>query len=204
MKPCGGRPENLKNGPGLNAKLNILPDRLDLDAKRSTTLFRIYQEALTNVARHAEASRVDVRCEQFSDRVELEVKDNGRGIDQEKISNSHSLGLAGIRERVLLWKGEVHITGKPGQGTRLFVRIPTPIDMKRQPSHKTKIVIADDHAVVRMGLVQIISETSDLEVIAEAENGNMLLDKIRTLAAGRGFDGYQHAGEERMGCHATT
>jgi two-component system, NarL family, invasion response regulator UvrY len=53
--------------------------------------------------------------------------------------------------------------------------------MKHQPSHKTKIVIADDHAVVRMGLVQIISETPDLEVIAEAENGNMLLDKIRTL-----------------------
>jgi two-component system, NarL family, invasion response regulator UvrY len=53
--------------------------------------------------------------------------------------------------------------------------------MKRKPSHKTKIVIADDHAVVRMGLVQIISETSDLEVIAEAENGNKLLDRIRTL-----------------------
>ena len=53
--------------------------------------------------------------------------------------------------------------------------------MKRKPSHKTKIVIADDHAVVRMGLVQIISETSDLEVLAEAENGNVLLDKIRTL-----------------------
>ena len=53
--------------------------------------------------------------------------------------------------------------------------------MKRTSSHKTKIVIADDHAVVRKGLVQIISETSDLEVIAEAENGNILLDKIRTL-----------------------
>jgi len=51
--------------------------------------------------------------------------------------------------------------------------------MKTTPSHKTKIVIADDHAVVRRGLVQIISETSDLEVIAEAENGNILLEKIR-------------------------
>jgi DNA-binding NarL/FixJ family response regulator len=53
--------------------------------------------------------------------------------------------------------------------------------MKRKSSHKTKIVIADDHAVVRKGLVQIISETSDLEVIAEAENGNTLLEKIRSL-----------------------
>lgn len=53
--------------------------------------------------------------------------------------------------------------------------------MKHNSSHKTKVVIADDHAVVRRGLVQIISETSDLEVIAEAENGNILLDKIRTL-----------------------
>ncbi|MDH5763931.1 MAG: response regulator transcription factor [Nitrospinota bacterium] len=53
--------------------------------------------------------------------------------------------------------------------------------MKRKSSHKTKIVIADDHAVVRKGLVQIISETSDLEVIAEADNGNVLLEKIRSL-----------------------
>jgi signal transduction histidine kinase len=113
-----------KERTGIECELTILPDTLDLDAERSTTLFRICQEALTNVARHAEASRVEVRCEQLSDRVELEVKDNGRGIDEEKVSDSHSLGLAGIRERVLLWKGEVRITGKPGQGTQLLVRIP--------------------------------------------------------------------------------
>jgi DNA-binding NarL/FixJ family response regulator len=53
--------------------------------------------------------------------------------------------------------------------------------MKHKSSHQTRIVIADDHAVVRKGLVQIISETSDLEVIAEAENGNTLLEKIRIM-----------------------
>jgi signal transduction histidine kinase len=116
--------EEFKERTGIECELTILPDRLVLDADRSTTLFRIYQEALTNIARHAEASRVGVRCEQFPDRVELEVKDNGRGIDQKKLSDSHSLGLAGIRERVLLWKGEVEISGQPGQGTRLFVQIP--------------------------------------------------------------------------------
>lgn len=115
-----------KERTGIECELTILPDRLDLDAERSTTLFRIYQEALTNVARHAEASRVDVRCEQFPDRVELEVNDNGCGIDEAEISDSHSLGLAGARERALVWGGEVRITGKPGQGTQLFVRIPTP------------------------------------------------------------------------------
>ena len=114
-----------KERTGTECELTILPDSLDLDTERSTTLFRVYQEALTNVARHAEASRVDVRCEQFADRVELEVNDNGRGINEEELSDSHSLGLVGVRERVLLWKGEVQITGKPGQGTRLFVRIPT-------------------------------------------------------------------------------
>ncbi|MDH5789542.1 MAG: GAF domain-containing sensor histidine kinase [Nitrospinota bacterium] len=113
-----------KERTGTECELIIRPEMMDLDAERSTTLFRVYQEALTNIARHAGASRIDVRCEQFSDRVELEVKDNGRGIDEEKLSDSHSLGLAGIRERVLLWKGEVQITGKPGQGTRLFVQIP--------------------------------------------------------------------------------
>ncbi len=114
-----------KERTGIECELTIHPELIELDAERSTTLFRVYQEALTNVARHAEASRVDVRCEQFSDHVELEVKDNGRGIKEEELSDSHSLGLVGIRERVLLWKGEVQITGKPGQGTRLFVQIPT-------------------------------------------------------------------------------
>lgn len=113
-----------KERTGIECELIIRPEMIDLDAERSTTLFRVYQEALTNVARHAGASRIDVRCEQFPDRVELEVKDNGRGINEEKLSDSHSLGLVGIRERVLLWKGETQITGKPGQGTRLFVQIP--------------------------------------------------------------------------------
>jgi signal transduction histidine kinase len=113
-----------KERTGIECELTLHPDPFDLDAERSTTLFRVYQEALTNIARHAEASRVAVRCEQFADRVELEVNDNGRGIDEKEVSDSHSLGLVGIRERVLLWKGEVQITGKPEQGTRLFVRIP--------------------------------------------------------------------------------
>ncbi|MDH5763932.1 MAG: GAF domain-containing sensor histidine kinase [Nitrospinota bacterium] len=110
---------------GIMCELTIRPDALVLDPERSTTLFRIYQEALTNVARHAEASRIDVRCEQFSDRVELEVIDNGQGIDEKKVSDSHSLGLAGMRERALVWGGDVHIAGQPDRGTRLFVRIPT-------------------------------------------------------------------------------
>ncbi len=105
--------------------MQIRPDKLEIDPDRSTTLFRVYQETLTNIARHAEASRVEVRCEQFPDQVELEVNDNGRGILEEEIMHSQSLGLAGIRERLLVWGGEVFISGKPNQGTRVFVRIPT-------------------------------------------------------------------------------
>ncbi|NIQ00443.1 MAG: histidine kinase, partial [Nitrospinaceae bacterium] len=110
---------------GITCELTLRPDSLDLDADRSITLFRIYQETLTNVARHAGAGRVDVRCEQFSDGIELEVVDDGQGITEQDVMDTQSLGLAGIRERAMVWGGEVQIQGTPDQGTRVFVRIPT-------------------------------------------------------------------------------
>jgi PAS domain S-box-containing protein len=99
-------------------------DRMS-DTVLSTAIFRIVQEALTNVMRHAAASQVNVSLEKLNNALILEVRDNGIGIMEGRIFDSKSLGLIGMRERVLLLGGEVEISGKPGEGTLVRVTIPT-------------------------------------------------------------------------------
>jgi signal transduction histidine kinase len=94
------------------------------DTVRGTAIFRIVQEALTNIMRHAAASEVKVSLEKKDDTLLLEVRDNGIGILEGRISDSKSHGLIGIRERVLLLGGEALISGKPGEGTRVRVTLP--------------------------------------------------------------------------------
>jgi signal transduction histidine kinase len=88
-----------------------------------TAIFRIVQESLTNIIRHAAASQVNVNLEMTDGALILEVRDNGIGIMEERIFDSKSLGLIGIRERVLLLGGETEISGKPGKGTLIRVTI---------------------------------------------------------------------------------
>ena len=101
-----------------------LPPEVKIDIDISTTMFRIFQEILTNVARHSRATRVDIELMLSEERVALEVVDNGVGIGDEDVSGKKSLGLLGMHERALLFGGEVKITGTPGHGTRVSVSIP--------------------------------------------------------------------------------
>ncbi len=109
---------------GIQCDIEISPEKFDLNPDRSIILFRIFQESLTNIARHANASEVSIRFQKFEKSCRLEVKDNGRGIESEKISHSTSLGLLGMRERVLLCDGELHIEGVSGRGTTITINIP--------------------------------------------------------------------------------
>jgi PAS domain S-box-containing protein len=104
--------------------VSVDPPDLKLDPERSTALFRILQEALTNIVRHARASRVKVRLEKQENAVMLKVHDNGKGIPLNRITDSKSVGLTGMRERVHPWSGSVVISGKPGKGTGVVVTIP--------------------------------------------------------------------------------
>ena len=97
--------------------------KLDIDV--STTVFRIFQEILTNVARHSRATRVDIDLDgERRPASRLEVVDNGVGIADGDLHGRKSLGLLGMQERALLFGGEVNITGTPGHGTRVSVSIP--------------------------------------------------------------------------------
>jgi signal transduction histidine kinase len=101
-----------------------LPPEVKLDMDISTTMFRIFQEILTNVARHSRATRVDIELSVSDERVALEAIDNGVGIADSDLNGRKSLGLLGMHERALLFGGEVRITGTPGHGTRVSVSIP--------------------------------------------------------------------------------
>ena len=101
-----------------------LPPEVKLDIDISTTMFRIFQEILTNVARHSRATRVDIELIVSDERFGLEVTDNGVGIADSDLNGKKSLGLLGMHERALLFGGEVRVTGTPGHGTRVSVSIP--------------------------------------------------------------------------------
>jgi signal transduction histidine kinase len=111
---------------GVSCIVNVSPglERADLDQTRSTALFRIFQEVLTNITRHANATAVQVTLSQPGDRIELEVWDNGRGISEREIADPRSIGLIGMRERAAMLGGEITIRGVPGQGTTVIARIP--------------------------------------------------------------------------------
>jgi signal transduction histidine kinase len=101
------------------------------DQDLNTAFFRIFQETLTNVIRHAHATCVAVRLAEVGNHVILEVKDNGRGISEAEMHNTKSTGLLGMRERAALLGGEVRVRGEPGKGTTVSVRIPRPAARRR-------------------------------------------------------------------------
>ncbi len=97
---------------------------VDLGPDRATAVFRIFQETLTNIVRHAEATQVTIRLREESDKLILEVQDNGRGMAGRELSGTRSLGLLGMRERATMLDGEINIIGRQGKGTTVGVRIP--------------------------------------------------------------------------------
>lgn len=112
---------------GIKFNLNCLQDQLDLDKDQITTFFRVFQESVTNVVRHAKASKVNVSMNLQKGQLVMEIKDNGKGIQKDEIEGANSLGLIGIRERVRYWNGTVDFQGAPGKGTSVVIRIPVSI-----------------------------------------------------------------------------
>ncbi|MGH9802816.1 MAG: sensor histidine kinase, partial [Blastocatellia bacterium] len=89
-----------------------------------TALFRIFQESLTNVARHSDATAVNVSLTKQNGALVLQIRDNGRGITDKEIGDPHSIGLLGMRERAHIFGGQVSVYGLPGRGTTVTATIP--------------------------------------------------------------------------------
>lgn len=116
--------EDFENRTGIKCELELSPKELTLDQERSIAIFRILQEALTNVARHAKANLVKVIINCNSHFFRMEIIDNGIGITDEQIKDPKNLGLVGLRERVYPFNGTITFEGKPGKGTSVKVIIP--------------------------------------------------------------------------------
>ena len=99
-------------------------EEIPLDPYRSVAIFRIFQETLTNISKHANASKVHVRLAEAGGWINVEVSDNGRSITDEDMSKPGSFGIRGMRERCRDLGGDMRITGTPGNGTRIAIRIP--------------------------------------------------------------------------------
>jgi signal transduction histidine kinase len=111
---------------GIPFEVHLPEPELKLSTELSTTLFRIFQECLTNIARHAQASKVVVELKVEEGVVTLRVEDNGRGITDADMAKSKSLGLLGMKERAMLLGGELQIQNRPEGGTIVTVRILQP------------------------------------------------------------------------------
>ncbi|RPH55155.1 MAG: hypothetical protein EHM89_17625 [Acidobacteria bacterium] len=100
------------------------PQNIHLNEQVSTEAFRIFQEALTNIARHAGAQNVTVSLQSAGDKFMMEVRDDGRGITEKEIRDLKSIGLTGMRERAFAMGGSLTITGTRGKGTTINLCVP--------------------------------------------------------------------------------
>ena len=108
---------------GIQCDLDLNLTNSKIDSARSTTMFRIFQETLTNVARHAQASHVKVDLKDEANTLTLRVADNGIGIDSQHLKNGKSLGILGMRERARIWGGHVDFQSESQKGTTVVVQI---------------------------------------------------------------------------------
>ena len=109
---------------GIDVTMDLCADDCTMPDHLGSSVFRVCQESLTNVARHARAKRVTIRLMQSDDTVTLDVSDDGIGIPPHRQEGTASLGLVGMRERALACGGEFRITGQSGQGTTVLLRVP--------------------------------------------------------------------------------
>ena len=122
----------------IHCQVSVPPVDLHLDGDRATATFRIFQECLTNVIRHAQATSVRIALTQEEEDILLVVEDDGIGFCESSLSNSlGSLGLLGMKERAQFCGGDVHISSSPGNGAKVTIRVP--VDTPRAERSETCI-----------------------------------------------------------------
>jgi len=109
---------------GIKCDIILPKNKVTLDPERSITIFRIWQEVLTNVYRHAKATNVKLILQDKKNKLILKIQDNGKGIKEKEILNPNTFGLLGIHERINFFDGEIKIKGLKGKGTSLIICLP--------------------------------------------------------------------------------
>lgn len=116
--------EEFQQRAGIEVDLETNVQQTNIPQDIATNLFRIYQESLTNIMRHAKATKVKVHLVQNGDLLELRIADNGIGYDEKTITRKHTLGILGMKERTLVMNGKFNIQTKLGEGTAIMIVVP--------------------------------------------------------------------------------
>jgi two-component system sensor histidine kinase UhpB len=116
--------EDFEKLTNIKCSLSLPKAEIVLEKNKSTAIFRIFQEALTNIARHSQATKSAISLFNHQSNIYLEILDNGKGITQEQIKDFKSLGIHGMEERAMVFGGQVYIEGIAGKGTTVKVEIP--------------------------------------------------------------------------------
>lgn len=186
---------------GLDAALHINGDPCDLDARCQEALYRIAQESINNVCRHADASHAAIELEFGKSEVRLLVADDGVGFDPSLTQAagpgiSHGFGLLGIQERARVVGGRAEIRSTPGRGTIIVASIPvvapsdaslviTPLSAILPPApagqERIRVLIVDDHELVRHGIRHMLQREPGLDVVGEAADGEHAIAEVLRL-----------------------
>jgi signal transduction histidine kinase len=116
--------EEFHRRTGINCTVSLPSDSVDINIDQATDLFRIFQEALTNVIKHARATSVTANLYENDESIIFEIADNGVGLSEENLYKSKSFGLLGMRERVHMWNGDLRISNGRNGGTTITIVIP--------------------------------------------------------------------------------
>jgi signal transduction histidine kinase len=109
---------------GIRCHFYFKPEEFKIEDSIALILYRILQESLTNIARHAGASSTEIELHILRNKIEMVIKDDGTGIENDKVNSLRSMGIAGMRERVKSVHGKITFIGERGSGTTVKVLIP--------------------------------------------------------------------------------
>lgn len=163
---------------GIHCEVSLVGDSA-LEQDRALGVFRVYQEAMTNVARHAGASQVEIELFWEEGSLLLAVSDNGR-VATGETPNPVSMGIIGMQERARILGGSLDIHRNPGVGTTVRLDVPITRSVSARDTQGIKILIVDDHPIVRHGVRQILMEAPLEATIDEAGNHASMREHVCT------------------------
>ncbi len=182
----------------LSVEVRVQRWNLERNESLQVFLYQAVQELLFNVVKHSGVRTASVHLEQLEDRVQVAVADAGRGFDPRTLSTAGGVGLLGVRERLGHLGGTLEVESAPGQGSRFTLTVPVqepsasparevpaaPAEPPRGEAAKTdapeagrlRLLLADNHAVLRQGLIAILNRQPDILVVGEASDGEEALE----------------------------
>jgi len=165
--------------------------------EEKVAIYRVFDEVLKNIVQHSETKDVMIRISVRDNRLYADIRENGKGFDVHQALQGSTVGIQSMIERVTLLNGEIDINSISGDGTQITLDLPIEITTdtihnksiisRKSPSVTVKptsissirILIADDHDIIRHGLQQIIDQVTDMDIVAQAGDRNQLLQQLR-------------------------